>query len=106
MKNLKSNKIIFFRLILGMLLMGTVACEKILDVEPISEFDNKYVFSDVPNATIAVKGAYAPLSGNETYGKVLSLYFPYDTDEGCVSGNMDEGRRGIGRYLVTSTNIE
>jgi hypothetical protein len=32
------------------------------------------------------------------------MYFPYDSDEAIVSGNIDVGRRDIGRYRMSLTN--
>src|SRR5258705_10572068 len=34
------------------------------------------------------------------------MYYPYDSDEGIVSGNIDNGRRGVGRYQLLLTNAE
>ncbi|WP_018620604.1 RagB/SusD family nutrient uptake outer membrane protein [Spirosoma luteum] len=98
----------FYKLTLGVLLAGSclTACQKYLDLEPISEFDGQAVFSNVSNATLAVLGAYDLLSGDNTYGIRVSLYFPYDSDEMMVSGSLDNGRRGIGRYNALAGNTE
>jgi hypothetical protein len=54
-----------------------------------------------------VLGAYDPLSGDNTYGTRLSMYYPYDTDELIgSSGTFDTGRRGIARYKAFASNTE
>lgn len=81
-------------------------CKKYTEVEPRSGYTIPEVFTDVPNATMAVIGAYDELQGDAGYGIRISMYFPYDSDEGIVSGNIDNGRRGIGRYQLLLTNAE
>jgi len=89
------------------LLLSIVAgCKKYTEVEPRSGYTIPEVFTDVPNATMAVIGAYDELQGDAGYGIRISMYFPYDSDEGIVSGNIDNGRRGIGRYQLLLTNAE
>ncbi|ARK11950.1 RagB/SusD family nutrient uptake outer membrane protein [Fibrella sp. ES10-3-2-2] len=103
---MKINRL--YKVILGAALFCTSlsACKSYLDLSPISEFDNEAVFSNVSNATLAVLGAYDLLSGDNTYGIRLSLYYPYDSDEMMVSGAVDNGRRGIGRYNALAGNTE
>lgn len=92
---------------LGLSLVLISGCKKYLEPEPISKFGNDFVFSSVQNANLAIMGVYDPLSGDNCYGRTLSLYFPYDTDEGAISGAaLDNGRRSIGRYDVSSANTE
>ena len=86
-------------LVIPVLLMIT-GCKKYLDVQPVSQYDIPQVYSDVSNATTAVVGIYDELQGDPGYGIRISLYYPYDSDEGIVSGNLDNGRRGIGRYQL------
>jgi starch-binding outer membrane protein, SusD/RagB family len=90
------------------LIIITVAagCKKYTEVEPESGYTVPEVFADVPNATMAVIGVYDELQGDNGYGIRVSLYYPYDSDEGIVSGNIDNGRRGIGRYQLLLTNAE
>lgn len=95
-----------YRILLALGLLGGIQSCDYLDIEPISQFDTAAVFSDVANATLAVIGAYDALSGDPTYGIRISLYYPYDTDEMITSGNLDNGRRGIGRYDLRSGNTE
>jgi len=82
------------------------ACKKWTEVEPRSQYNIPEVFSDVSNATSAVIGVYDELQGDNGYGIRISMYYPYDSDEGIVSGNIDNGRRGVGRYQLLLTNAE
>ncbi|GAA4417581.1 RagB/SusD family nutrient uptake outer membrane protein [Nibrella viscosa] len=104
MKATRSYKVLALAAALS--LAGLSACKEYLAVEPISQFDNQAVFSNVSNATLAVLGAYDPLSGDNGYGIRISMYYPYDSDEMMTSGNLDNGRRGIGRYDLRSGNTE
>ena len=81
-------------------------CKKYTQVEPVSQYSIAQVFSDVPNATTAVLGVYDELMGDNAYGIRISLYYPYDSDEAIVSGNIDNGRRGVGRYQLQVSNTE
>jgi hypothetical protein len=81
-------------------------CKKYTEVEAESGYTIPQVFSDVPNATMAVTGVYDELQGDNGYGIRISMYYPYDSDEGIVSGNIDNGRRGVGRYQLLLTNTE
>jgi starch-binding outer membrane protein, SusD/RagB family len=87
-------------------LLTITGCKKYLSVEPISQYSVSQVFSDVSNATNAVLGAYDELMGDNGYGIRINLYYPYDSDEMIVSGNIDNGRRGIGRYQLLLSNTE
>lgn len=80
------------------------SCKKYLDVQPVSQYSVQQVFSDVSNATTALIGVYDELQGAAGYGQYLSLYFPFDTDEAIQSGNLDNERRGIGRYQLLLSN--
>jgi hypothetical protein len=88
------------------LILLTNSCKKYTEVEPESGYTVQEVFTDVPNATMAVVGVYDELQGDNGYGIRISMYYPYDSDEGIVSGNIDNGRRGIGRYQLLLTNTE
>ncbi|WP_345953475.1 RagB/SusD family nutrient uptake outer membrane protein [Mucilaginibacter sp. PAMB04168] len=81
-------------------------CKKYTEVEPQSQYSLEQAFSSVSNATTALLGVYDELSGDNGYGIRLNLYYPYDTDEGIVSGAIDNGRRGIGRYQLQTSNTE
>jgi hypothetical protein len=81
---------IFFLIAIG---LTTLGCKKYMEVEPVSQFSIPQVFSDVSNATTALIGVYDELQGDNGYGIRISLYYPYDSDEGIVSGNVDNGRR-------------
>ena len=92
--------------IMGLTLLITAGCKKFTEVEPVSQYSIPQAFSDVSNATSALIGVYDELQGDAGYGIRISMYYPYDTDEGIVSGNIDNGRRGVGRYQLLLTNAE
>jgi hypothetical protein len=87
-------------------LLTMSGCKKWTAVVPRSEYNIPEVFSDVSNATSALIGVYDELQGDNGYGIRINLYYPYDSDEGIVSGNIDNGRRGVGRYQLLLTNSE
>jgi hypothetical protein len=89
-----------------LLLISLLGCKKWTAVKPGSEYSIPEVFSDVSNATSALIGVYDELQGDNGYGIRINLYYPYDSDEGIVSGNIDNGRRGVGRYQLLLTNSE
>ncbi|GAA4507020.1 RagB/SusD family nutrient uptake outer membrane protein [Hymenobacter ginsengisoli] len=83
------------------------SCKSYLDIEPTALTTTAATFSTVSGATSAVLGAYDPLSGDNTYGTRISMYYPYDTDELIgSSGTFDTGRRGIARYKAYASNTE
>ncbi|MBE2229689.1 MAG: RagB/SusD family nutrient uptake outer membrane protein [Chitinophagaceae bacterium] len=86
--------------------LALTGCKKYTEVEPVSQYSVPQAFSDVANATNAIIGVYDELQGDNGYGIRISMYYPYDSDEGIVSGNIDNGRRGIGRYQLLLTNAE
>jgi starch-binding outer membrane protein, SusD/RagB family len=102
------NKV--FKIIAGASLVCFVftisGCKKYTEVQPVSQYSIQQAFANVGNATTALVGAYDELMGDNGYGIRISMYYPYDTDEGIVSGNIDNGRRGIGRYQLLLTNSE
>ena len=100
------NKIIYTALLFTLLLMAFSACKKYTEVQPVSQYSIPQAFSDISNATTALVGVYDELQGDNGYGIRISMYYPYDTDEGIVSGNLDNGRRGVGRYQLLLTNAE
>ena len=87
-------------------LLLTAGCKKYTEVQPVSQYSIPQVYSDVANATTALVGVYDELQGDNGYGIRISMYYPYDSDEGIVSGNIDNGRRGVGRYQLLLTNTE
>ncbi|MBC6992055.1 RagB/SusD family nutrient uptake outer membrane protein [Hymenobacter sp. BT491] len=85
----------------------TSSCKDYLNVEPMTLSTTEATFSTVSGATSAVLGAYDPLSGDNSYGTRINMYFPYDTDEMISSsGTFDTGRRGIARYKAFASNTE
>ncbi len=87
-------------------LFTVVGCRDYLEVQPQSQISISDAFSNVANATNAVIGVYDELMGDNGYGIRINMYYPYDSDEMIVSGNIDNGRRGIGRYQLLLTNTE
>ncbi|MDB5236398.1 MAG: hypothetical protein JWR44_3391 [Hymenobacter sp.] len=83
------------------------SCKDYLDIEPIALNTTEYTFSTVAGATAAVIGAYDPLSGDQSYGTRISMYFPFDSDEMIGSAGAPDGaRRSIARYKSLPTNTE
>lgn len=112
---LKKNKMIHMKNKFSFLLLTGLAtisifsiqsCKKWTEVEPTSQYSISQAFSDVSNAFSALIGVYDELQGDNGYGIRISMYYPYDSDEGIVSGNIDNGRRGVGRYQLLLTNSE
>ena len=81
-------------------------CKKYTEVKPGSQYSVAEAFSDVSNAFTALVGVYDELQGDNGYGIRLNLYYPYDSDEGVTSGNIDAGRRDIGRYRMSLSNSD
>ena len=102
------NKIYQFAVILTLFFTAIVftGCKKFTEVDPVSQYTIAQTFADVSNATTALIGVYDELQGDNGYGIRINMYYPYDTDEGIVSGNIDNGRRGVGRYQLLLTNAE
>lgn len=91
------------------LILSIGSCQKYLNLDPPSAFDENYVFSTVPNATSAVLGAYDRLAGLQAYGSRLSLIYPYDNDEmvGVLNTTApDNSSRDLSRYNVQPTNAQ
>lgn len=102
---IRINKMLFSISIL-LIVIVFFGCKKFTEVQPVSQYTLKDAFSDVSNATTALIGVYDELQGDNGYGIRISMYYPYDTDEGIVSGNIDNGRRGVGRYQLLLSNAE
>ena len=102
------NKIYQLTTVLTILIVAVVlnSCKKFTEVNPVSQYTVQEAFADVSNATTALIGVYDELQGDNGYGIRISMYYPYDSDEGIVSGNIDNGRRGVGRYQLLLTNAE
>ncbi|MFY7908614.1 MAG: RagB/SusD family nutrient uptake outer membrane protein [Emticicia sp.] len=105
MKNI-FKKITILGLSLSMTSVVISGCKDFLEVQPKSQVSISDAFSNVANATNAIIGVYDELMGDNGYGIRINMYYPYDSDEMIVSGNIDNGRRGIGRYQLLLTNAE
>lgn len=103
---LLSHKFRLFSLVLVVLVSGLSGCKRYLEVQPVSQISIGEAFSSVSNATYTLIGVYDELMGDNGYGIRINLYYPYDSDEMIVSGNLDNGRRGIGRYQLLLSNSE
>jgi len=88
------------------LVVVVISCRDYLEVQPKSQISIANAFSNVANATNSIIGVYDELMGDNGYGIRINMYYPYDSDEMIVSGNLDNGRRGIGRYQLLLTNAE
>ncbi|MXV14476.1 RagB/SusD family nutrient uptake outer membrane protein [Hufsiella ginkgonis] len=96
-------------LLIAIAMMGITACQKYLEVSPISSFGPDYTFNSVTNAQKAVLGAYAALTGDAGYGIRLSMYYPYDNDEMMGQGATpypDGERRDIAHYNTQPSNSQ
>ncbi len=83
------------------------SCKKFLDQQPITDVSAEVVFSDVPSVYKALAGAYSRLVGDAGFGIRLSLYYTVDTDEmQGPTGNADNDRRDIARYITTPGNAQ
>jgi hypothetical protein len=102
---MKTHKYIYrFFLMTSVILLA--GCRDYLEVEPQSQVSISEAFSSVADARTSIVGAYDELMGDNGYGIRVNLYYPYDSDEMIVTGNIDNGRRGIGRYQLLLTNAE
>jgi starch-binding outer membrane protein, SusD/RagB family len=105
-KNINMKNIFKKIAMLTLIFFVIAGCKDYLEVQPKSQISVSDAFSNVPNATNAVIGVYDELMGDNGYGIRINMYYPYDSDEIIVSGNLDNGRRGIGRYQLLLTNAE
>lgn len=105
MKNI-FNKISILTISISLVVLVISSCRDYLEVQPKSQISIANAFSNVANATISIIGVYDELMGDNGYGIRINMYYPYDSDEMIVSGNLDNGRRGIGRYQLLLTNAE
>lgn len=105
MKNI-FNKISILAISISLVVLVISGCKDYLEVQPKSQISIANAFSNVANATNSIIGVYDELMGDNGYGIRINMYYPYDSDEMIVSGNLDNGRRGIGRYQLLLTNAE
>jgi len=105
MKN-SIKKFILGGSLIALSVSSLIGCRDYLEVQPQSQISIQEAFSSVANVRTALIGVYDELMGDNGYGIRLNLYYPYDSDEMFVTGNLDNGRRGIGRYQLLLTNAE
>lgn len=86
------------------------SCKKFLDKQPITAFGPDVAFADEESALKTLLGTYSRLAGEDTYGKILSLYMMVDDDAimGPVYNSAGEqaDRRSIAHYSVKPKNAE
>jgi starch-binding outer membrane protein, SusD/RagB family len=92
-------------IILGLFIFQ-YGCTDFVEVGPKSQISVEEAYSNVANAKSSLIGVYDELMGDNGYGIRINMYYPYDSDEMIVAGNIDNGRRGIGRYQHLLTNAE
>jgi starch-binding outer membrane protein, SusD/RagB family len=102
----KYSQNIIKSLFFAAMLLSANSCKDFMTAEPVSQFSVGQVFGDVASARSAVLGVYDELMGDNGWGIRINMYYPYDSDEMIVSGNVDNGRRGVGRYQLLLSNIE
>jgi hypothetical protein len=98
------NKTIIASLVGGLILVS--GCRKWMEVEPVSDISAEQAFENVNLATKSVLGIYDELSGDNGYGTRLPHHYANDNDETITSGNLDNGRRGLGKYDLRAGNSE
>lgn len=103
---MRTHKYSIFLTILSFVLLISTGCRKYIENDPVSEINVADAYSSVDNAYKSLIGIYDELQGDNGYGIRISLYFPFDSDEGIVTGGIDLGRRDIGRYRLLTTNTE
>lgn len=93
--------------VIGCLAISVAACKKYLSPAAQSSFTNVYVFSSVPNARMALLGAYQSLEGDNGYGIRLTMYYPYDNDEMIGMHQLGDNDRGdIAHYNANAGNSQ
>lgn len=102
----KYTKSIIKYALVGAIGLSIPACRDFMEVDSVSQYSVKQVFGDVNSTYTTLVGVYDELMGDNGYGIRISMYYPYDSDDMMVSGNIDNGRRGIGRYQLLTSNIE
>ena len=104
-KNKRQGVGVTFVILFTLILLST-SCSKVLDIKPTSSYTSSNFFSNVNQANMAILGVYRVLATDNLYGLRINMYYNADTDESRVSGSDDDGRRGLGRYVLTSANSE
>lgn len=92
--------------VVASLLFNTTGCKDDFESESPSTLSQTEVFDAVPLALQALNGVYVRLSSGNLYGKKLSYYLSLNSDTECISGDTDNGRRAIARYVATPYNTE
>ena len=77
LKNLRTT----FRLLLLIIGLTLVSCDKVLDEEVYSSFTGDNFYNDVGSAELGLFGIYDVLATDELYGRAYLLYFHSGTDQ-------------------------
>ncbi len=88
------------------LLCSTTGCKDEFESNTPSTLSQTEVFDAAPLALQALNGVYVRLTSGNLYGKKLSYYLSLNSDTECISGDTDNGRRAIARYVATPYNTE
>lgn len=88
------------------LLCCSTGCKEEFESSSPSTLSQTEVFDATPLALQALNGVYVRLSSGNLYGKKLSYYLSLNSDTECISGDTDNGRRAIARYVATPYNTE
>lgn len=87
-------------------LLNTTGCKDEFESESPSTLSQTEVFDAASLALQALNGVYVRLTSGNLYGKKLSYYLSLNSDTECISGDTDNGRRAIARYVATPYNTE
>lgn len=94
-------------IIVALSLFGfTTSCKDSFESESPSTLTQSEVFDAEPLVLQALNGVYVQLTSGNLYGKKLSYYLSLNSDTECISGDTDNGRRAIARYVATPYNTE
>src|SRR5687767_7152253 len=89
------------------LLMGTVSCDKQLDLEPKQSISATNALSNADDVEGAVVGAYSIMGGGSLYGTNLFLMADLQASEGYASWRGTfQGQRQIASKTMTRDNSE
>lgn len=103
------NRFPIYMLVLATASIGLTcldSCKKYLDLTPISGQLPNVVFSNVTTTQQAILGVYQELTGDQGYGKVVSMYFNCDNDETMGPTGDDQDRKGMAHYHLTAANAQ
>ncbi len=92
----KSRECFLMVLMMTMILTG---CNKILDVDPLSEWSKESFYANKKEADMALSGIYSQLANDNVYGYYFNVLLEAGTDETYV--NAAPASRAPAKYLFT-----